>query len=330
MGFNGEAVPVTQPFSNGNLQPEAHPNCRCTAEFESDEEYSARTGMPLGETPTFANMPMATSRRRTAQPRTPKPKIPAIPKSPETVATATQRQYVAQQFIEVAPEEKMAVSMKLADRAFQKLDAPIQAQLKNTNQMFGFQAQYVNALDDGIVYINGPVTIIVSKQASLSPAAFTNLTETVDNFMSKNTKPVNIYVIDKLQDQEANVGGIAQRGGYDIKITQDTLENLKIGFDESASLSDQNWNMPVRKTTSEATYVLTHEYGHITDELDDKTRNDLFIEKVRMGSFKEGAGVYSGLNQYEAIAEAFTEWTLSDGKTTSRFTQLVASRLGWK
>jgi hypothetical protein len=49
LDFNGEAVPVTQPFSNGDQQPEAHPNCRCTAEFETDEEYSARTGMPIFE-----------------------------------------------------------------------------------------------------------------------------------------------------------------------------------------------------------------------------------------------------------------------------------------
>jgi len=40
--LDGESVPMNEPFSNGDLQAEAHPNCMCIAELETLTERDAR------------------------------------------------------------------------------------------------------------------------------------------------------------------------------------------------------------------------------------------------------------------------------------------------
>ena len=40
--LDGESVPLNEPFSNGDLQAEAHPNCMCIAELETLTERDAR------------------------------------------------------------------------------------------------------------------------------------------------------------------------------------------------------------------------------------------------------------------------------------------------
>jgi hypothetical protein len=103
--------------------------------------------------------------------------------------------------------------------------------------------------------------------------------------------------------------------------------------------------MPVGDTVPTAQYVVTHEYGHLTEFAAQHTSANenmpppatvqaAFAAANRLSAglpanSSKGLSEYGRNNAHEAYAEAFAEWTITGGKTDSAVAATYASIFGW-
>jgi hypothetical protein len=91
--------------------------------------------------------------------------------------------------------------------------------------------------------------------------------------------------------------------------------------------------MPVSKNVPSALYVLAHEWGHAFPEKGDARNTHVHKDAVKAGGMtrygKEGGNGEEG-HASEGYAEAFAEWSLTDGQTTNEAAQEYARRFHWR
>lgn len=84
-------------------------------------------------------------------------------------------------------------------------------------------------------------------------------------------------------------------------------------------------NMPISYSTPRWLYVLTHEFGHASDETILS-----YPEFLTFLQFASGLSGYGQSEPAEGYAEAFAEWVLTQGRTTNRASWAYAKRFGWR
>jgi hypothetical protein len=302
--FNGEAVPVTQPFSNGDQQPEAHPNCRCTAEFETDEEYSARTGMPLFEEVPTPPPPSELPKTRT-------PDIDRLRGFERGAYNVLPKDKASEHF------ETIALTPRVGDLLPRgnKMDYLLYSDQRKYDQIYATK---------GTNYINGGVTITVVDK--IPKAALTKLFETVDNLMERNPLPlVHIIVhrgsMARYDNQAAEA--MSERGGITL-VTQPSAFR-ELSPQKMKKIIESEWFVP-SFADDPVKHTLAHEWGHLLDR--DKLARE--ITEARLKEMGETLiSRYGRTKVSETYAEAYAEWFLTNGKTNNPFIIEMAERFGW-
>jgi len=327
MGFNGEAVPVTQPFSNGNQQPEAHPNCRCTAEFESDEEYAARTGTPL-----FEEVPTPL----TQETLTPSVITPTIgPRGRLLASSQTQltevinRGYQPKAYVEVGDEIKEAYLANLYVKTIEDRAPDLAQRYRDRIGALGFAKAFpfeYKYSQGSTVYANGGVTVTITKGAKLSKADEQFLLDTIDELMLQNPKTaINVIVG---ATGMSSVSGKAIVAGTRIIIQPKAVKRKKQVVPQE--LQTKDLFMPSIYEARWGKYVLAHEWGHSIDKQSGDAVGIARRKELHKKANQQNMSGYGLSNDFETIAEAHAEWFNTKGATTNPLVQEIAKEYGWQ
>lgn len=177
--------------------------------------------------------------------------------------------------------------------------------------------------DDGeVIYRNGPHEIIFAGQGTLSPEKQQEFLGYVDHMQSKF--PANRELAIRVAP--------SSEFGWDVG-GETTISTGHIRINERV-LTQQIWpGMPVSKDVPSALYVLAHEWGHAFPDKADARNTHTHKHAVAAGGMTR-YGTHGGDgpegHAAEGYAEAFAEWSLSNGKTTNKAAQEYALAFRWK
>jgi hypothetical protein len=182
-------------------------------------------------------------------------------------------------------------------------------------------------LDKGVVYKNGKVEVQFSYQGLKTTEAERQLVlKEVEKLQIDNPKERAVVHIEK---ESKTKYGWAYGGKADLWVTPETVRNPLYGAAERGK-----YKMPVTSTTTQLEYTLTHEWGHLIDDIGQygtqsaqRTNAILRLKKQFPDAFKSQ---YSGKNTKEFYAEMFTEYVRTGGTTPNELVQAMAKEFGWK
>jgi hypothetical protein len=103
-------------------------------------------------------------------------------------------------------------------------------------------------------------------------------------------------------------------------LSQTGMEPMKLRSD------DPSFFMASVNDTPSIQYILTHEYGHVLDRRGSKIQSDAY-ELYTKGIVD--ISKYGSSNEAERWAESFTEYVLTNGKTTNATAQYFADKYFW-
>jgi hypothetical protein len=169
-------------------------------------------------------------------------------------------------------------------------------------------------------FINGPHEVIF--RGSLSPEKQQTFLSYVDHMQSKFPANRKMAIrVDPSTDFEYGVGG------------ETTLATGHMRINERVMQQDFWPGMPVSKEVPSALYVLAHEWGHAFPDKADARNTHVHSHAVAAGGMTK-YGTHGGEgpegHASEGYAEAFAEWSLSEGKTTNAAAQEYARQFHWK
>lgn len=112
-----------------------------------------------------------------------------------------------------------------------------------------------------------------------------------------------------------------------------TLNTGSMRLNEAVFESGRKWNsgMPSQASVPASKYVLAHEWGHslsTKEQADNRTVHRKAIDSGELSRYGT-AGVTGVLAPREGYAEAFAEWSLTNGKTTNAAAKAYADEFGW-
>lgn len=206
----------------------------------------------------------------------------------------------------------------------------MQANIKKLNPALSDQANrefaeklVAGTADEGeVIYRNGPHEIIFAGQGNLSPEKQQEFLGYVDHMQSKF--PANRELAIRVAP--------SSEFGWDVG-GETTISTGHIRINERV-LTQQIWpGMPVSKDVPSALYVLAHEWGHAFPDKADARNTHTHKHAVAAGGMTR-YGTHGGDgpegHAAEGYAEAFAEWSLSNGKTTNKAAQEYALAFRWK
>jgi hypothetical protein len=168
------------------------------------------------------------------------------------------------------------------------------------------------------IFQNGPHEVFFA--ADLTPDQKKTFLGYVDTMQSKFPAGRNIRIrVGPAKEFGFNVGGETTLGTGYISINEKVLKQ-------------KTWpGMPVSSKVSSALYVLAHEWGHAVPSKEEARENHIHDAAIEAGGMtKYGTtGVNGVLVPAEGYAEAFAEWSLTDGKTTNAAAQEYAKHFHW-
>jgi hypothetical protein len=173
--------------------------------------------------------------------------------------------------------------------------------------------------DHQVRFKNGPHEVIFA--GSLSPEKQQEFLGHVDHMQSKF--PANRKLAIRVAPSSEfgwNVGG------------ETTISTGHMRINERVMTQDIWAGMPVSKGVPSALYVLAHEWGHAFPDKDDARNKHVHKDAVAAGGMTRYGTV--GDNDHntpaEGYAEAFAEWSLTNGQTTNPAAREYARRFKWE
>ncbi len=168
------------------------------------------------------------------------------------------------------------------------------------------------------IYRNGPFEVTFS--GNLSEERKRTFLDNVDIMQTKFPANRNLRIrVDPSTEFGYNVGGETTLATGYMRINEKTLQQ-------------KTWpGMPISSTVSSNLYVLAHEWGHAFPEKEEAREKHVHNAAIEAGGMSRygTSGVDGVLAPAEGYAEAFAEWSLSDGKTTNPAAQEYARRFKW-
>jgi hypothetical protein len=168
-----------------------------------------------------------------------------------------------------------------------------------------------------VTYKNGPHTIqFTGKADEASQKRF--LTEFDRMQLKYPADKVNINV-DAPHTFGEGVGGETTQGTGDMRINESVLTR-------------KAWpGMPVSSSVTPSQYVLAHEWGHVIATPTEAKNKEVHRAAIDAGGLTGYGirGVTGVLAPAEGYAEAFAEWSLTDGKTKNKAAIIYANRSRW-
>jgi hypothetical protein len=329
---DGQVIVIGQTFASGDAQPPAHPHCRCVLlpvipGMEDEPEIPGATIVtppaPVSAPPAFL---------------TPKEEIEQVVaalQEPKTVNEALAL-YEALDARPYTPGEwEIMPRLGVKEAAVQNLMRAYSDWSGNPITRLRAQAMLApnvikradkSLLDKGVIYKNGKLEVQFSYQGlKLTEAERQLVLKEVDKLQINNPKERAVVHIEK---ESKTKYGWAYGGKQDLWVTPDVVKNPTVGAAEKGK-----FKMPVTSATTQLQYTLTHEWGHLLDDIVDGEqtfRRSQAIAKIKAeyrNAFRSG---YSGKNTKEFYAEMFTEYVQTNGTTPNLLVQAMAKEFGWK
>jgi hypothetical protein len=154
---------------------------------------------------------------------------------------------------------------------------------------------------------------------------------TLDRLQKQNpVKDLEVEFSDKPFRDE---GDLVPQGASGFVIRGEKKINLRPNLATDIGMSqvrDDGHFMPAAANVSRVEYYLTHEYGHILDTRTGSRVIDDSLELEDMGALDIGEMSDYGLtNDHEIFAEAYVEWSLTEGATDNAASQYLAKKYFW-
>lgn len=167
-------------------------------------------------------------------------------------------------------------------------------------------------------YQNGPHEVTFT--GDLTAEQQQTFLNNVDIMQSKFPANRNLRIrVDPSTEFDYGVGGETTLATGYMRINEKTLRQ-------------KTWpGMPVSSTVSSNLYVLAHEWGHAFPTKEDARETHVHNAAIKAGGMSRygTSGIDGVLAPAEGYAEAFAEWSLSDGKTTNAAAREYARRFKW-
>jgi SPP1 gp7 family putative phage head morphogenesis protein len=327
---DGAVVPIGTSFPSGDTQPPAHPHCRCVLlpvipGMEEEPEIPGATIVtPPPITPPAFLTPKEEIEQIVADLQEPKP-LNAVLLAYEKLDN---RPFVPGQW-EILPRDvvKEAAVQNLMRAYSDLMGNPITR--TRAEAMLGpvaIKRADKSLLEKGIIYKNGPIEVqFASAGLQTTKAQQLLVLKEVDKLQETNPKSRAVVHIDKNSKDKY---GWAYGGKQDLWVTPAIIKNPTVGASEKG-----NFKMPVTQATTQLEYTLTHEWGHLIDDIIDGEqtfRRSQAITRLKAeypNAFRSG---YSGKNSKEFYAEMFTEYVRTGGQTPNLLVQAFAREFNWK
>jgi len=327
---DGAVVPIGTSFPSGDTQPPAHPHCRCVLlpvipGMEEEPEIPGATIVtPPPVTPPAFITPKEEIEQIVADLQEPKP-LNAVLMAYEKLDN---QPFVPGKW-EILPRDvvKEAAVQNLM-RAYSDLMGNPITRLR-AEAMLGpiaIKRADKSLLEKGIIYKNGPIEVqFASAGLQTTKAQQLLVLKEVEKLQETNPKTRAVIHVDKNSKDKY---GWAYGGKQDLWVTPAIIKNPTVGAAEKG-----NFKMPVTQATTQLEYTLTHEWGHLIDDIIDgeqTLRRSQAITRLKAeypNAFKSG---YSGKNSKEFYAEMFTEYVRTGGQTPNLLVQAMAKEFGWK
>jgi hypothetical protein len=173
--------------------------------------------------------------------------------------------------------------------------------------------------DTDVEFRNGPHQVIFA--GKLSPEKQQEFLAHVDRMQSKF--PANREMAIRVAP--------SSEFGWDVG-GETTISTGHMRINERVMTQDFWPGMPVSKDVPSALYVLAHEWGHAFPDKHDARNTHVHKDAVKAGGMTR-YGTHGGTDAEghaaEGYAEAFAEWSLTDGKTTNPAAQAYAREFHW-
>lgn len=321
---SGQIVEIGHAFNSGSEMPPQHPHCRCALlpvlpDFETNEHGVVTVEPPKTE---------------------PAPKL--------TVAEKLEQEYAHERGNWSKPQQGEKAVAAIEDQRRKKTNVRENKRYTDkgweNNERAKYQLDADRKMAEGcVVYTNGWTTVIVKETDILKmPGGIDALLDEIDNNMEKSPiKFLTVKVSDSDLDEiykhyapekrkriaaAANRGSLLGSNMWVRPATVDTALN---------NPRNSNWNSAVPATTTKIKYTITHEWGHLREQIATPTMRDIesadkVINEIVEKNGKAFLSEYGKSNAAEAYAESWADWVLNNGKTDNPITNAMAKEYGWK
>jgi SPP1 gp7 family putative phage head morphogenesis protein len=318
-----QVVQIGGTFNSGVTQPPQHPHCRCVL---------------LPVIPDFAEPPMTGATLVT--PPTPEPYVPPALQGTGFVhpldkikdfeenfprlKAMEDRGFVAGEWTKLTKDEIKESTILAGMRLRPNWGRKDIESLYESNRISRADKAL---LEKGTVYRNGKVEVQFYFGGSKVPEADRlAILKIIDELQATNPKERAIIHIEK---ESSTKYGWAYGGGEHIWITP----KVAMTGQPPIGAGEGTFKMPVRNKISQREYTLSHEWGHLIDNIDqgiqDATQKTA-IEALKKEFPEAFRSRYSLENTKEFYAEMFAEYFNTGGATDNPLVLAMAERFGWK
>jgi SPP1 gp7 family putative phage head morphogenesis protein len=319
----GQVIQMGGTFNSGATQPPQHPHCRCVL---------------LPVIPDFAEPPMTGATLVT--PPTPEPYVPPALQGTGFVhpldkiknfeenfprlKAMEDRGFVAGEWTKLTREEikesSILTAMRLRPNWGRK---DIESIFEGSRMSRADKA----LLEKGTVYRNGKIEVQFYFGGSKVPEADRlAILKIIDELQATNPKERAIIHIEK---ESSTKYGWAYGGGEHIWITP----KVAMTGQPPVGAGEGTFKMPVRNKISQREYTLSHEWGHLIDNIDEGIQDatqKMAIEALKKDFPEAFRSKYSLENTKEFYAEMFAEYFNTGGLTDNPLVLAMAERFKWK
>jgi hypothetical protein len=319
-----QVVNIGSAFNSGDMQPPAHPHCRCVL---------------LPVIPDFGDAPLPGATLVT-------PPTPALTAT-DFPTPKEQIEQIVSTLVSGQPlDEGLAIYEALNSQPFEPGKWTIlpriavkPAAVQNISRsyitpmapseveryFFGSRIKKVDQLflDKAVIYKSGPIEVQFSSTGlTLTEAQRQMVLREVEKLQLSNPKSRVVIHIDK---NASGKYGWAFGGKTDLWVTPRTITEPK--------RAEGTFKMPATTATTQFEYTLAHEWGHLIDDISGGAQSPIranIIARLKAEypqAFRSG---YSGENSKEFFAEMFVEYYRTGGTTPNLMVQAFAKEFGWK
>jgi SPP1 gp7 family putative phage head morphogenesis protein len=321
----GQIVTMGSSFNSGVTQPPQHPHCRCNL-LPVIPDYANMPNDVIDVAPVVpAQVPVFSTPKQQieqtlAELHAPKP----VGDTPEMLYRQMDMRGYEPGNWEIVPREVMQ------ELAIQNSMRSVYNMTRQGIESF-FTPNRISKADKalvekGIVYKNGRIEVqFASAGLKTTEAQRQMLLEKVDQLQILNPKDRAVVHIDK---NSSTKYGWAYGGKSDLWVTPKVVQVPDFGMTERGG-----FKMPVTEATTQLEYTLTHEWGHLIDDIyngDHSLQRSVTIGKIQDAYPDEFRSRYSKTNDKEFFAEMFTEYVNTKGETPNKMVQAMAKEFGWK
>jgi len=322
---NGVVIKLGESFPSGNMQPPAHPHCRC-ALLPDFSEYAAPTEHGVVTVPT------------------PKPEVKPEVKKPYTPQTAWEHKpgkwskpKEGTAALDALREQRRSQTEQMRNTFISPSEFAKKDPTYMVNSDLSFLGKTTQQRANKVVYTNGGTVVIMNKKAQ-TPVA--DILKAVDEMQA--VKPIQNLIL--MVDNDTMISLAKARPSATEACAMrwqgrpNSYARAMIWINHEAKLGGAHpdpdkFFMPVGKDYSAIKYTLSHEWGHSIEanpagSLSYQMADDA-IKAVIKKEGRQYLSTYGKSDAAEAYAECFADWIYSKGTSENPLTQAMAKEFGW-